>query len=366
MASVKLFELCSFTLLLMCFLWQVADHVSKFWKGSTTQSVTYEHVPLLFPDLTVCPKNGFKFHKLAELGLPWDYWNLVSIPEEDWLAPNNSQQADQWWNLTTYSRPEVILDAHLKVGREHFSLLSDVTEIGSFFMGNCFSISSNVSFATSFAHIQVRLNVSREVDEIYLFLHPKGHAPFVVSGVSVEDFREIDVKADEVVVITLKKEVVTFKHGEMCNEDAFDCIKRGFQGELACYLPQFKHWADGQALKVCSNATKVKHFSSAASVVEVSQKKNCGKMCVKEQFDAKVARRHWGKPRENFVNTAHLRVFYSDTSVEKTEEILLYDLSNIVSAVGGSLGLFLGFSCLNFVTCFYKKVRSKENFVRTL
>ena len=33
-------------------------------------------------------------------------------------------------------------------------------------------------------------------------------------------------------------------------------------------------------------------------------------------------------------------------NVETEEQILIYDFSAIVAAVGGSLGLFLGFSCL--------------------
>jgi hypothetical protein len=34
--------------------------------------------------------------------------------------------------------------------------------------------------------------------------------------------------------------------------------------------------------------------------------------------------------------------------VGSTEEILLYDFNAILSAVGGSLGLFLGVSCYTF------------------
>ena len=40
------------------------------------------------------------------------------------------------------------------------------------------------------------------------------------------------------------------------------------------------------------------------------------------------------------------------------EEYLLYDLNAIVSAVGGSLGLFLGFSCYELVKTCLKKLAS--------
>ena len=37
--------------------------------------------------------------------------------------------------------------------------------------------------------------------------------------------------------------------------------------------------------------------------------------------------------------------YLADQTVETTTEYLLYDFPAIVSAVGGNLGLFLGFSC---------------------
>ncbi len=42
---------------------------------------------------------------------------------------------------------------------------------------------------------------------------------------------------------------------------------------------------------------------------------------------------------------SELWFFYLKTKVETEEEILIYDFSEIVAGVGGSLGLFLGFSC---------------------
>lgn len=43
-----------------------------------------------------------------------------------------------------------------------------------------------------------------------------------------------------------------------------------------------------------------------------------------------------------------LYLSYANPTVSKYEQQLLYDLNNIIAAVGGSMGLFLGFS---FFTC---------------
>jgi hypothetical protein len=44
--------------------------------------------------------------------------------------------------------------------------------------------------------------------------------------------------------------------------------------------------------------------------------------------------------------------FYQKTEVEREQETFLYDFSGIVASVGGSLGLFLGFSCLQVTMLF--------------
>ena len=52
--------------------------------------------------------------------------------------------------------------------------------------------------------------------------------------------------------------------------------------------------------------------------------------------------------RESFLagatNITELYLMYADTRVTIIEEILVFDTNAIVSAVGGSLGLFIGFS----------------------
>ena len=42
--------------------------------------------------------------------------------------------------------------------------------------------------------------------------------------------------------------------------------------------------------------------------------------------------------------------------IETEEEMLIYDFSAIIAGVGGSLGLFLGFSCLQAVEPTLKKI----------
>ena len=50
---------------------------------------------------------------------------------------------------------------------------------------------------------------------------------------------------------------------------------------------------------------------------------------------------------------SNMAIYYKNMDVDISEEVLLYDFSAIVAAVGGSMGLFLGFSCYSLVLEFY-------------
>ena len=51
-------------------------------------------------------------------------------------------------------------------------------------------------------------------------------------------------------------------------------------------------------------------------------------------------------------------MYYAQTEVQVKEEFLIYDLNAIVAAIGGSLGLFLGFSCYEVARGGLEKARN--------
>ena len=52
-----------------------------------------------------------------------------------------------------------------------------------------------------------------------------------------------------------------------------------------------------------------------------------------------------------------IAVYYKNMDIEVSEEVLLYDFNALVAAVGGSLGLFLGFSCYSVALELWLKSR---------
>ncbi len=73
----------------------------------------------------------------------------------------------------------------------------------------------------------------------------------------------------------------------------------------------------------------------------------CAMPCKKTTYEVRIKE----EPPSLLVAANGAQVYLqASMQVEHREEVLLYDFNNIVSALGGSLGLFLGFSCLSLFT----------------
>ena len=60
---------------------------------------------------------------------------------------------------------------------------------------------------------------------------------------------------------------------------------------------------------------------------------------------------------------SYIKVLYASMSVLNYSENVLYDFATIIGAVGGSLGLFLGFSCFQcgswIINIAWRKLQTK-------
>ena len=63
---------------------------------------------------------------------------------------------------------------------------------------------------------------------------------------------------------------------------------------------------------------------------------------------------------DSLSNSTIIWYMHGSSDIDVFTEILLYDFTAIVAAVGGSLGLFLGFSCLDTFLIFINWIFSQE------
>ena len=62
-----------------------------------------------------------------------------------------------------------------------------------------------------------------------------------------------------------------------------------------------------------------------------------------------------------FNKTAYIAIYYTSNMVTRTDEYLVYDFSNILAALGGALGLFIGFSFYDCGSLIVDALEKKSN-----
>ena len=103
----------------------------------------------------------------------------------------------------------------------------------------------------------------------------------------------------------------------------------------------------------CVTENLYKHLSIQSAIKDAPH--SCKKPCQAAKYEATMK----ANPdyRKDFMK------FFADVGTNDIvimEEYLVYDFNDIVSSVGGSLGLFLGFSCLEVCRVASKMVTKKN------
>ena len=104
--------------------------------------------------------------------------------------------------------------------------------------------------------------------------------------------------------------------------------------------------------------TMFEFYSAFGAFVSNFSKYNCPLPCrqLSYTYNIKYFHKHsWpdmkGSPRELMETGGIVALAYSSLLVEERYEAYVYDLENLMTSIGGNLGLFLGFSCFStFVT----------------
>ena len=80
----------------------------------------------------------------------------------------------------------------------------------------------------------------------------------------------------------------------------------------------------------------------------------CPKPCNEESYNPRL--QTFSESPKIYVN---LYPYYSTTNVKKTKEFFVYDAMTILSSLGGTLGLLLGYSILSMMLTLLDKLESQ-------
>ncbi len=134
------------------------------------------------------------------------------------------------------------------------------------------------------------------------------------------------------------------------------CVKQKVQtfaeNNVSCTTPYTRHYfGTNTSLPWCSKEVhrfSINRFTEMLlDLGKAPEKYGCMRSCRETAYEASVTFYHENTGFWSFGPTLYFS--YNTLDVENKEERLLYDLPNLVSAIGGSMGLFLGLSLVHIL-----------------
>ena len=106
----------------------------------------------------------------------------------------------------------------------------------------------------------------------------------------------------------------------------------------------------------CNTSEEMNHavYNMSATLIRVATSKyegniTCHKPCTRVHYDATTKIVH-GSPPEFNSSGIPIYVYFSDLSERIEQDVLVYNTADLVSAIGGSLGILLGISLLSLTS----------------
>ncbi len=370
-----------------CFLLQAWDALTKYIGGAVTISVRRKVDPdLLFPTLALCPSGGFNATAMQEEGLPGEQW-LTRGSEENFRTPLDSDEARRWYDVSTLSMDSIVGSSFFFDGRngDRISLFRNglagnasavhLRQVDSFDFGRCSVLSCLLPSRTLADYLRVSVSFPEGVHEVRLESFERGLELF---GISLNYWqgpvREIVLTRGNNYFVELRKSSLTLRpdstDGVQCSPDCTLRSRMGcfFRSSLevlnatgdagaVCRWPVVEPWSLLRGDSACRTRAAVNAAWGAVNAAKhkVTAGTSCPPCCTNVHFDYSVR-----TTPSSRATSSLLVLYFADLRAEFGEETLLYDFNNIVAAVGGSMGLFLGFSFLEFSVAIVDCIRKRN------
>ena len=356
---------------------QINDVVTKYIDQKTTIAMR-EDTPedLYFPGLTIYPKTRFKYHRMKEFGFKHNYeFAFKHIPL--WNGTNAYLESTyilgRDFNITVNGIAPKVENGLIKVepGNKRFLVL--IHETISAYRGIYYTLDFKTSRAKhKHYYVIVELANSGQKDapnefEAYLS-DPMERYGLLFGGFSTLNGIELELNAHNMLHVavykTMWKTLPTGKE-KRCQTYGKDDSKD--KCHFTTMSDSFKKNVNANCTKPCTSPPYVTLTSlGSKKITELCQtqeeydcmlnnyrltwglKYECLSSCTRLDYKTK-SHQSMTDNKKNYNSTIFSLYFtFGSEKVHIYEELLLFDFSSFVGNVGGSLGLFVGFSYLDF------------------
>ena len=359
---------CVLFALIVTVLVQAAQQVRKYLGRQVTLSRSSETFSELhLPDVSICP--GFKRQKVLQQH-QWMRWISRWGLNDNTSFPRTKEEAEALWDDVTYDVDEIILEVGLHKGgtdgveiftakdllQRNTSHCISVLEHDTL-SGRCYSVRSHCSF-NKVDTLIVYLNLSLLPNSVtpVFFHHEKAYIGLnenywpVSVGIK-------DVNFEEFLDITLRK-YIRKRNTPSTEEDFYRCLENDLKDSVnavasnLCYFPAFRtilEHAKSERFPPCSNVTdymlsykKIKHLMLDYTNLDCPRPNNHAVYYTKRRTQRAIMDQ----------NLSVLNVYFETLEVTLEEDYVLLDFPALLAAIGGFIGMLLGWSAKDLARIF--------------
>ncbi len=344
---------------------QVYESFCKFIKGQTTISSSLKSLEdnndgIVFPSLTICDKNGFKPRAEMEKANMSNYLIPITDQNENMLWPNQASRVNSSWQQITFDLNELIDEIGLRYQRQYYYNCTKtpcvdemkIVTLNTLHYGRCYTIEfSQDSKFDQFDNLIVTFK-----RDINVFLHGLGQNLGIIANffpvepevylLEIGHWYKLDLQAKEIISDTILgcQPQVTEASYYAC---AKDVIRQEMQNGTDCKVPMYLNVILGN-WTFCSDVSKVKNVirkgrSAMRSLIQMAVPQ-CSNPCNIQKYKTSPLIKSGANGGSSYL---YLSLVTQDVVVE--EVIRIFDGNGIIGTIGGSLGLFVGFSFLSCI-----------------
>lgn len=375
--------------LLLAFGFQVQDQVSKFLNGDKTITKTLVDDPdgIQFPMISFCP--GFKLDVVSKYKWPVIGWNVIpenyTMSDLNEMYPKTLEEAEKFWSESTFAYDEIV-NQFGSWQLKGFSYLHDYIQRDTSY-GRCYSLHLPHAVAPD-EMLWLSMNFSQlRHNFIPIHLHDKDNTLGFYFNYWMIPVTTVKVEADMQRDFAIKKKRQISLEGDKdqlkTENEYLKCVSNAFrryflsqsfplnatslgtfcENSSLCYFPYLKSLVDGidHKLPYCNSIQKWicnrQYLMKVAEIVfNLPDKFGCHKPDATTTFEY----------RDTLDSTIMLGndegrawFIFETTKVTEEREYVLLDFNAILGTIGGSLGMFIGISCLDVIKWIIEKVRNK-------